>query len=144
MADKEILPESLCQANDPQHSAQPSLLFSVKAFDRASRLFRALADVPRLRLLSRLANGEACVTALAAAEGESMSVISQRLRVLRGEELVSSRRSGKHVFYALADKHVLELFSNAVAHAEELSPRPQAVPTDSRSRSHRTTKNSTT
>jgi DNA-binding transcriptional ArsR family regulator len=130
VADKEVLPEPLCQANDPQHRLQPSPLFNVKAFDRASRLFRALADVPRLRLLSRLADGEVCVTALAAAEGESMAVISQRLRVLRGEELVTRRRSGKHVFYALADKHVLDLFSNAVAHAGKHSPGRRAVSTE--------------
>ena len=90
-----------------------------KALEKASRLFRALSDVPRLKMLSRLASGEVCVTELAAAEGESMAVISQRLRVLRSEDLVTRRRSGKHIFYALADQHILELFSNALAHASE-------------------------
>lgn len=130
MADKDTLPEPSCQLDDPTHSPKPALAVNGKALERASRLFRALADVPRLKMLSRLAKGEVCVTELAAAEGESMAVISQRLRVLRNEELVTRRRSGKHVLYALADQHILELFSNALAHASELSAEPRAPSTE--------------
>src|SRR5260370_41765037 len=62
------------------------------ALERASRLFRAIGEPSRLRLLSRLAQGEVSVTELAAAERESLSTISQRLRVLRSENLVVRRR----------------------------------------------------
>ena len=89
------------------------------ALDRAARLFRAIGDVPRLRLLARLAAGEQCVTALAEAEGEGISTISQRLRVLRGENIVVRRRQGKHINYALADQHMMELVKNALAHSTE-------------------------
>ena len=95
------------------------------ALERASRLFRAIGEPARLRLLSRLAQGEMCVTELASSEQESLSTISQRLRVLRSENLIVRHRRGKHINYALADQHVMDLVFNALAHATE---RPASVP----------------
>jgi len=95
------------------------------ALDRASGLFRAIGEPARLRILSRLAQGEMCVTELAASEQESLSTISQRLRVLRAEHLITRRRRGKHINYALADQHVMDLIFNALAHATE---QPAALP----------------
>lgn len=92
---------------------------------RASRIFRALGEPSRLRLLALLAKGEACVTEVSEAEGEEISTISQRLRVLRNEGLVSRRRQGKHIVYGLADHHVAELIFNALEHAGE--PRQAAM-----------------
>ena len=89
------------------------------AVERASRIFRALGDGPRLRMLVRLAGREACVSDVAEAEGEEISTISQRLRVLRNEGLVSRRRQGKRIVYGLADQHVVDLIRNALAHASE-------------------------
>src|SRR5258705_1484431 len=94
--------------------------------EEPSRLFRAIGEPSRLRLLSRLAQGEMSVTELASSEQESLSTISQRLRVLRSENLIVRRRRGKHINYALADQHVMELIFNALAHATE---RPAPVPT---------------
>lgn len=91
-----------------------------EALEVAARLFRAIGDTPRLRLLALLAQGEACVTELAATEGENISTISQRLRVLRSEHLVVRKRRGKHINYGLADQHVMDLVFNALAHASEV------------------------
>ncbi|MBE0656305.1 MAG: helix-turn-helix transcriptional regulator [Bryobacteraceae bacterium] len=82
-------------------------------------LFRAMGETPRLRLLALLAQGPACVSELAEIEGETVSTISQRLRVLRSERLVTRRRDGKHINYTLADQHVLDLVFSAMAHASE-------------------------
>lgn len=78
-----------------------------------------MADQERLSLLFRLSEGAACVTELAEAEGETLSTISQRLRVLRSEDLVTRHRQGKHIQYALADEHVRELIAAVFAHARE-------------------------
>jgi ArsR family transcriptional regulator, lead/cadmium/zinc/bismuth-responsive transcriptional repressor len=104
-----------------EHVAEPVRrpLVDDAALERASRLFRAIGDPSRLRLLSRLAQGEMCVTELATSEQESLSTISQRLRVLRSENIIVRRRRGKHINYALADQHVMELVFNALAHATE-------------------------
>jgi ArsR family transcriptional regulator len=91
-----------------------------KALEQTSRLFKAISEVPRLRLLTLLAQGEICVTELAEAEGETISTISQRLRVLRNENIVQRRRRGKHINYVLADQHIMDLVFNALAHAGEV------------------------
>jgi ArsR family transcriptional regulator, lead/cadmium/zinc/bismuth-responsive transcriptional repressor len=110
-----------------EHSGDPvrQPLVDEAGLERASRLFRAIGEPARLRILSRLAQGEMCVTELAASERESLSTISQRLRVLRSENIIVRRRRGKHINYALADQHVMDLVFNALAHATES---PAAVP----------------
>jgi ArsR family transcriptional regulator len=50
--------------------------------------------------------------------------MSHRLRLLRSDGLVRSRRDGRHIYYALSDDHVVELIANALAHAAE----PSGVP----------------
>ncbi len=87
--------------------------------ERTASIFRALGDVNRLRLLSLLANREMCVSELTLVLRDNLPAISQRLRLLRAERLVSTRRQGKHVFYRLADQHIAELIANGLAHGEE-------------------------
>jgi ArsR family transcriptional regulator len=90
---------------------------SDETYQRAAKLFKALADPERLKLLAILANGEACVSELASID--QMSAVSQRLKLLRMENLVSNKRDGKHMIYQLADHHVFELIENAIAHVKE-------------------------
>lgn len=87
--------------------------------ERAAALFRALADPARLRLLELLTDGEACVSELAAATGDGLSTTSQRLKLLRAEALVARRRAGKHIHYALADRHVTEIVRGVLDHVKE-------------------------
>jgi DNA-binding transcriptional ArsR family regulator len=47
-----------------------------------------------------------------------MSTVSQQLRLLRGEDIVSRRRAGKHVFYSLADGLVTEWLRRVLSEAE--------------------------
>ncbi|HTR49770.1 MAG TPA: metalloregulator ArsR/SmtB family transcription factor [Kofleriaceae bacterium] len=89
------------------------------AFVRAAALFRAAGDVARLRLLHTLAHAEQCVSELAQSEGTKLSTLSQQLRVLYAERIVTRRREGKHVYYRLADDHVRELVHAALEHAGE-------------------------
>lgn len=107
-----------CDTSD-HAAARRGLPVSDEALEHASLIFRAMGDPARLRLLGLLAQGPACVSELAAIEGETVSTISQRLRVLRAERLVARRRDGKHINYMLADQHVLDLVFSAMAHASE-------------------------
>src|SRR5947208_15844015 len=107
-----------CDPSD--HAAMAHPRPDPAALDRAARMFRAMGDGPRLRILQLLAAGEACVGEIVAAVREKFSTVSQRLRVLRSEGLVRRRRDRSHVYYALADRHVMSLVSNALAHAGEL------------------------
>jgi len=110
-------PLAECDGSHAISSSRP--LPPPQSVERAANLFRALGDSSRLRLLSRLVDGCCCVGDLAEAENEAMSTISQRLRVLRAENIVVRRRQGKHILYGLVDRHVTDLVLNALAHADE-------------------------
>jgi ArsR family transcriptional regulator, lead/cadmium/zinc/bismuth-responsive transcriptional repressor len=110
--------EDCTDAHAPRAFAKhPSV--SDATFERAAAIFRAAGDVARLRLLQRLADGEWCVSELAAAAEVGMSTVSQQLRLLRSERIVTRRRAGKHIYYRLTDTHIVELLQCALAHAEE-------------------------
>jgi ArsR family transcriptional regulator, lead/cadmium/zinc/bismuth-responsive transcriptional repressor len=110
-----------CAPGDPEHKPRKLADIGEAAFDRAAGLFRAAGDVSRLRLLAHLSGGERCVSELSETMNEGLSTISQRLRLLRTEGLISRRREGRHIFYTLADKHVADLLRNALEHASEVT-----------------------
>ena len=56
---------------------------------------------------------------LAEDEGEKITTVSARLKALFAVRLVKRRREAKHVFYALADEHLLPMLRNAIDHAAE-------------------------
>ena len=89
------------------------------ACQRAAGLFRALGDPARMQVLSLLAGREMCVSEIAASLNDSLPAVSQRLKLLRSERIVSQRRAGKHIYYALADQNVAHLIANGLAHAAE-------------------------
>lgn len=67
-----------------------------------SRLFKAMADPVRLRLLSLIAShegGEACVCELSGVFDLTGPTISHHLRVLREAGLISGQRRGTWVYY---------------------------------------------
>jgi ArsR family transcriptional regulator, arsenate/arsenite/antimonite-responsive transcriptional repressor len=69
-----------------------------------ARLFKAMGDPVRLRLLSLIAShegGEACVCDLTGAFALSQPTISHHLKVLRQAGLVSSERRATWVYYRL-------------------------------------------
>lgn len=69
-----------------------------------ARVFKALGDPNRLRLLSLIAShegGEACVCDLTEPLDLSQPTVSHHLRVLREAGLVSSERRGTWVHYSL-------------------------------------------
>jgi ArsR family transcriptional regulator len=102
-----------------EHAPLPKIELDPQALERAVRLFKALGDEARLRTLQMLIGREACVSELAATNQEQLSTVSHRLRLLRAEGLVQKRRVGRHIYYSLADEHVVELIRNAIAHASE-------------------------
>ena len=119
-----------CDAHD-HRSAPPRSVPDEQRLARTARLFKALGDPARLALLYQLREGEHCVGDLVA-EGQKLSTVSARLQTLLNARLVVRRRDAKHLFYRLADQHVVELIENALAHADELTSAGsgQAHPSD--------------
>jgi ArsR family transcriptional regulator len=65
--------------------------------------FRALAHPVRIRILERLVKGDRSVQELQEALGLEQPVVSQQLAVLRANNIVSGRKEGVSVRYAVRD-----------------------------------------
>lgn len=87
----------------------PDLLRGAAA--EAVAALKVLANPERLLLLCQLSQGEMCVSELEEALEIHQPTLSQQLGVLRNEEVVSTRREGKNIFYSVADKRLLEILS---------------------------------
>jgi len=108
----EIDPEAVAFV---QKRALPS-----QTIERVSRLFSALSDPTRLKILHALTiTKELCVCDLAAIAELSVSAVSHQLRLLRDRDLVHARRDGRMVYYSLADDHVSTLMGTGIEHADE-------------------------
>ena len=67
----------------------------------------ALADPKRLRIINALRDGEMTVGDLARAIGLRQANLSQHLMVLRERGLVTTRRQGLNVYYALSSPKIV-------------------------------------
>ena len=77
--------------------------------DAVAHLLKLLAHPQRLQVLCHLSMGEKTVSDLGELCDASQSQLSQFLQRMRAEGLVSSRRDGKFVRYAIQDPRVLKL-----------------------------------
>jgi ArsR family transcriptional regulator len=74
----------------------------MKSTPSLDRLFRALGDPTRLRLLNLMAGQEVCVCFFTEVIGAPQPKISRHLAYLRKAGIVSARREGKWMHYRLA------------------------------------------
>lgn len=84
-----------------------------------SELFKVFGDSTRIRILYVLFESEMCVCDIAQLLGMTQSAISHQLRILKANSLVSARRDGKTVFYALTDDHVRTIIGQGLDHVIE-------------------------
>lgn len=66
------------------------------------RVFRALGNRARLRMVQELVSGERCVTDLVAVAGLSWATVSRHLAALREAGIVTGERRGNQILYTLA------------------------------------------
>lgn len=79
----------------------------------AVALFRSLGDETRLRIVARLASGEARVVDLTGELGLAQSTVSKHLACLRDCGLVDYRVEGRQSFYALTRPELMDLLTAA-------------------------------
>jgi len=89
------------------------------ALERLSRVFKALGDPNRLKMLIALRKVEMCVCDLAAFTGLTESAVSHQLRRLKDLALVKSRREGQIVYYRLDNRYVMTLLEASLEDAAE-------------------------
>ena len=73
----------------------------IKDGAQAQRWFHALSDETRLQVLELLRNGEQCVCDLTDALDAAQSRLSFHLKTLKDAGLVTDRKEGRWVYYAL-------------------------------------------
>lgn len=86
---------------------QADLLKLEAAAGQASKLLKVLSNPDRLLLLCQMTQGEFSVRELELMAGITQPTLSQQLTVLRDEQLVTTRRDGKKIFYNIASKEAL-------------------------------------
>ena len=69
--------------------------------ERAERLFHALSDEKRLRIIEVLRGGERCVCDLVDVLDAGQSLLSFHLKTLKAAGLVSDRKQGRWSYYRL-------------------------------------------
>ena len=84
-----------------------------------SDFFKVLGDSTRISILFAIDGEPMCVCDIADLLGMTKSAVSHQLKILRQNDLVTYRKSGKNVYYALADDHVGSIIETALAHVEE-------------------------
>jgi len=78
---------------------------------RESRIFKALSDPTRLKMIRLLSVREMCVCEIMTALDMTQPTASHHLNILEDAGLLKDRREGKWVFYALADQKIPSFIS---------------------------------
>jgi DNA-binding transcriptional ArsR family regulator len=94
---------------------------SVLALDDArslARFFQVLADPTRVRMIKALADAEWCVSELTHALKMDQPAVSHQLKYLRELGIVRAKKTGRHVYYTLADSHVRETLLTSIERLE--------------------------
>lgn len=89
-----------------------------------ARLFHALSDPTRLRIVELLRHGERCVCDLTDAAAAAQSRLSFHLRVLKDAGLVSDRREGRWIYYEIR-RDALDTLGAVLAGFEPHAPSPK-------------------
>jgi len=77
--------------------------------ERFADVLKALASPARLRIVNILARGERTVTDLCTLSGLKQSLVSQQLKILRLNKIVSSRKEVPHTYYSLREVNVIRM-----------------------------------
>jgi DNA-binding transcriptional ArsR family regulator len=82
---------------------------SNEALELVARRFAVLAEPMRLRLIQALFDGEMNVNALVEETGGTQANVSRHLQTLTQAHVLSRRKEGLQVFYAIADPSIYKL-----------------------------------
>lgn len=82
---------------------------SDEAMELIARRFAVLAEPMRLKLVHALFEGEKSVNALVAATRGTQANVSRHLQTLTHAHVLTRRKEGLQVFYAIADPSIFKL-----------------------------------
>ncbi len=99
----------LATTAEPMPAPTPKPPLPEPLVELVAQRFRVLGEPMRIRLLNLLCAGEASVQELTGALGSSQQNVSKHLGVLHLAGILSRRKDGNHVRYAIADDSVFAL-----------------------------------
>ncbi len=76
---------------------------------RQTMFMKALADPARIRIVYALKNKELCACEIMVLLGMPQTMVSHHCKILKIAGIVADRKSGKWVYYTLADRKALEM-----------------------------------
>lgn len=82
-------------------------------FKSVSEFFGILSNPDRIRILGLIKQEEMDVNEIHNALGIAQSRVSQHLKLLKLNSLVTERREGKHVFYKVKNKNISKVVETA-------------------------------
>ncbi len=91
-------------------------MISEEETNSLSNLFKVLGDPTRAKIVMALDKREVCVCDLSVALNMTKSAVSHQLAVLKANNIVKSRREGKHIYYSFDDEHITAIIEIADEH----------------------------
>ncbi len=118
-----LIKSGICPAEDVSNYASQlrQLVHEItdeNAVKAQSRLFKALADVTRLKIMMLLDIREMCVCEIMVALDLTQPTASHHLGILESVDLVKDRREGKWVFYSLKSQSTMSLIKESMKKAD--------------------------
>ncbi|KRL87277.1 ArsR/SmtB family transcription factor [Ligilactobacillus apodemi] len=83
------------------------------------QIFKAFGNETRYKILYLLFEKQLTVNEISEAIAMTQSAVSHQLKILRQTGLVSSKRDGQHMYYSLADRHIIMIFKQVKEHISE-------------------------
>ena len=93
-----------------------AILRSNDVLEELAELYKVFGDSTRVKILTALTQSEMCVSEISEFLEITQSAVSHQLRVLKTSGLVKIKRSGKNIYYSLADEHVGTIIDCGMEH----------------------------
>lgn len=91
-----------------------SIIPSDENIDEISEIFKALSEPLRIKIIFLLKNGELCVCHINSALDKPQSTISHHLSLLKGANLLNSRKQGKWTYYSLKNPKLINFIEEII------------------------------
>ena len=110
---KRLAESGICSSEDASEYADElkklaDKIMSAESVEKKSKVFKALGDENRLRILGLLTAREMCVCEVMVALDLTQPTASHHLRILENVGLVKDRKEGKWVFYSLSEPSLIK------------------------------------
>lgn len=85
------------------------LLPKEKNITRISKLFKAISDPTRLKILYLLKKKELCVCEIMSGLKKNQPIVSHHLSILQNAGLIKNRKDGKWIYYKLSNPRIFDI-----------------------------------